>query len=123
MNEVYLVWEDNGESWEDYQSYVIAVCSTLEKAQNVLKEQGYVKTSSVRGNMQEQSQPYGWWNKTTDFYGNPPRLEEFIEFYQDDKKAAIAAYEEELEWWNENRGNIPQYSVTQAAWIEKFNVL
>lgn len=120
MNEVYLVWEDNGESWEDYQSYVIAVCLTLEKAQSVLKEQGYVETSSVRGSMQEQPQFYGWWNKTTDFYGDPPKLEEFIGIY--DNKTAKEVYEDELKWWSENK-NILQYSITQTAWIEKFNVL
>lgn len=120
MNEVYLVWEDNGELWEDYQSYVIAVCSTLETAQNILKNEGYTKNPFVHPD--NSWRPYGWWNRTTNTYSNPPKLEEFVEAYESDEKAALLAYESDLEWWDENKDAI-LYSTTQTAWIEKFEVL
>lgn len=60
---VYIVMEDNGESYEDYAEYIVSVHSTKEKATNAIKARGFKERTEQwgrKGSFDKEVEDYGW---------------------------------------------------------------
>lgn len=64
---VYIVMEDNGESYEDYVEYIVSVHSTKEKAINAIKARGFKERTEQcgrKGSFDKKVEDYDGWPTT-----------------------------------------------------------